>query len=167
MYIQSLVLAVDECIACQWSVVEAAAGVVEAPVFLDAISSVGFALHGVVPPAGAARCDFEHEVRRLANLTDNIAVARDYTFRIDTECHHAVGSEAFRVIGRFVSQVAFARNEHVVPVREESSQHDVKGNNALGLLHIRLTLRIGQRLQMSVIGNLRSECASSGHGMPL
>ena len=52
-----------------------APGVVKAPVFRDAQGGVAIPLYGDVPESGAGRGDFQDEVRGLALLRGDVAVA--------------------------------------------------------------------------------------------
>ncbi len=128
MYFKSLVIAIYQRIACERRIVKAAARMVEAPILLDAIPRIPFALDGIIPPAGAAGCDFEHEVRRLAHFAYHIAVPGNYAFGIDTERHHAVRRKTLRIVGRLVPQVAFARDQYIIPVGEIRFEDEVEGD---------------------------------------
>ena len=128
VYLKSLVFAVHQRITRKRSIVKAAAGVVEAPILLNAIPSIAIALDGVVSPACAARCHFEHEVGRLADFAYHIAVAGYYTFGVDAESHNAVRGKTLGVVGRFVPQVAFSGNQHVVPVGKVRIEDKVEGD---------------------------------------
>ena len=71
----------------------ASAGIVEPPVLRDAQGSVPLPLDGNVAAAGVARPDFKHEVRGLALLGDDIAVALPGGGGVDVEGDEEVGRE--------------------------------------------------------------------------
>ena len=87
-----LVGAVNRPVAGQGRAVVPAPGVVKAPVFRDAQGGVAIPLYGDVPPAGGGRGDFQNEVRGLALLRGDVAVAVAARFGVDVE-----GDEQVRV----------------------------------------------------------------------
>ena len=87
-----LVGAVNQPVAGQGSAVVPAPGVVKAPVFRDAQGGVAIPLYGDVPESGAGRGDFQDEVRGLALLRGDVAVAVAARSGVDVE-----GDEQVRV----------------------------------------------------------------------
>ena len=129
---------------------------VEPPVFPDAVARVAIALHGVVPPPGAARRHFQHQVRWLAYFVYDIAVAGNDAGRVDTKGHYAVGHEPLGFVTGPLPQVAPAGNQHVVPVGEVQVQDAAEIVYPWVLLHINFLRRVGKRLQVTVVGYLRA-----------
>ena len=80
-----LVGAVNQPVPGQGSAVVPAPGVVKAPVFRDAQGGVAIPLYGDVPASGAGRGDFQDEVRGLALLRGDVAVAVAARFWVDVE----------------------------------------------------------------------------------
>ena len=87
-----LVDAVNQPVAGQGCAVAPAPRVVKAPVFRDVQGSVAIPLYGDVPASGAGRGDFQDEVRGLALLRGDVAVAVAGRFWVDVE-----GDEQVRV----------------------------------------------------------------------
>ena len=135
-----------------------AAGVVEAPVFLHSVAGIAVAFDGVIPPAGAARGYFQDEIRGLAYLVDYVAVAFRDPAGIDIESDHAIRDENFGIVAGHAAHIAAPGNQHVVAARQPQVQNPSKIVDAPVLLHIRLPGgRVGQRLQVGVIGDLRAQ----------
>ena len=85
VYFDGLVLIAHQPVASQMDAVPVAARRVEPPVFGDAHTGIVPALFVLINLAGAIRSHFQHEVRRLALLRDEVAVARDDSCGVGVE----------------------------------------------------------------------------------
>ena len=128
-----------------------AAGAVEPPVFGHAVVGINVALARVVLPARALRGHFQHELRRLADLANHVAVALKNGGGVYAERDQAIGLDPASAVVGVVAQIAFAPDEHVGPRAEVVVEDQVRPGRCRGLLHgIGSLGRIGQRRQARV-----------------
>ena len=114
-----LVQAFNEPVPGQGGAVVPAPGVVKAPVFRDAQGGVAIPLFDDVPAAGGGRGNFQNEVRGLALLLDDVAVAVTTGFGVDVEGDEQVRVEQAQTVGgRYPADVGVARYDGGVLVAE-------------------------------------------------
>ena len=166
---EGFIAAVDQVEAGQGEgVVGAAAGVVE-PVFAHAENGVAAAFEGVVAASGAAGADFNHQVGRLADFVDDVAVGDGEVLRVDSPGDDAVGSEpSAGVVDAVEAEVDFAADGGVGVAAQPGFQGLVGAGDLLGVYHIVQSARgVGHWLQVGVVtGRRRMDSGRGGHWKP-
>ena len=101
----------------QRGVVVLSAGRVEAPVLAHTVFGICVALGRVVRPARACGTDFQHEVRRLAHLVDNVSVAVQDGAGVDAKGYDAIGNDPARSVMSITAKVALPPYKYIPDAR--------------------------------------------------
>ena len=111
------VLPVHQTVAGQRGLVQIAPRIVKPPVFRHAHFRVIIPLDGFIAAGGAARCHFQHEIRRFPLLRDQIPVTRPVRRRVDAESHQQIGiAHALVIVRRDQRRRHLAGDDRSFPV---------------------------------------------------